>query len=180
MQLDLGELKISSEIPGYVYDPMRHSIPGPLHVANDDSYPSPAPQPLDDFSLKNPSLAPIAWNIHQLTDTPYLMPEHYAILLREMAREINERGYQLTRTSKTVRDRCVERGAPVARSHVNFILFGITHTGYRFGEQVPEQAETLGEALLRNTLNLCQAARVELTEDEIGQVREWLLGGLST
>ena len=28
-------------------------------------------------------LAPLAWKVNQLTETPYLMPEHYAIVLSE-------------------------------------------------------------------------------------------------
>jgi hypothetical protein len=138
------------------------------------------PQPLDAFSLRHPDLAPLARKINRLTDTPYLMPEHYAVLLRELAREINERGYQITRTSKTVRDRCVERGAPVARSHVNFLLIGIGHTGHHLGQDLPETAERLGAAVVQNTLSLCRLAQLDVTPEEEEQVRRWITGGLAS
>ncbi len=179
-QLDLGNLKIASIIPGYVYDPARHEPPGAASTDDQDHYArSLSTQPLDSFSLKYPDLAPLARKLHQLTDTPYLMPEHYALLLRELAREINERGYQLTRTSKTVRDRCVEKGAPIARSHINFVLTGIAYTGYRFGQEPPESAGRLGEALVQNAINLCRTAQLDLCNDELSQIRDWIMGALS-
>lgn len=175
-ELDLGDLELSSVVPGFVYDPLRHELPSTISDKGDIRSLSAAP--LDNFSLRYPELAILARKVHQLTDTPYLLPDHYAIMLRELSREINERGYQLTRTSKTVRDRCVEKGAPIARSHVNFVLIGIGYTGYRFGKETPETPRRLGEALVQNTLNLCQAAQLELTKEEIEQIRYWLLGSL--
>jgi len=185
-QLDLQGLKLSPVTPGYVYDPARHAAPNGTAAMNgaahEEARPDQAPivAPQDALAAKYPELAPLAWKVHQLTDTPYLLPEHYAVLLRELAREINERGYQLTRTSKTVRDRCVERGAPVARSHINFVLVGLGYMGYRFGNEPPERPERLGEALVQNTINLCRTAQLSLTEEEEDQVREWIMGKLAT
>jgi hypothetical protein len=175
--LDLGDLEIWTATPGFVYDPARHTIPATAPGHDGERY-APSPERLDPFSLRYPNLAPLAQKIHQLTDTPYLMPEHYALLLRELAREINERGYQMTRTSKTVRDRCVERGAPIARSHVNFVLIGISYTGHRFGQDSPERAEVLGEALVQNTINLCRRAQLDIDDDETAQIQRWIVGAL--
>ena len=61
----------------------------------------------------------------------------------------------------------------------NFVLFGIGYAGYHLGENLPEDPERLGEAVVQNTLNLCQAARVNLSEEEVTQVREWIMGALS-
>lgn len=169
--LDLNGLELSLESPGYVFDPKRHASPDAARAA----LPS---EPLDDFSLRHPRLAPLAHKVHQFTDMPYLLPEHYALLLQELAREINDRGYQLTRTSKTVRDRCVEKGAPVARSHANFVLIGIGYTGYRFGKDLPEDPVRLGRALVQNVLNLCRAAQFDPSEGEAAQISDWILGAL--
>jgi hypothetical protein len=174
-ELDLGPLKISQVGPGYVYDPSRQD-PG-LQPLAADLY-SAAPGNLDEFTQRYPDLAPLAYKIHQLTDTPYLMPEHYALLFQEIARDINERGYQMTRTSKTVRDRCVERGAPVARSHVNFVLIGISYTGYRFGGEQGEDPVLLGDYFVKNVESLCQTAQVDLTEADYARIRYWVMGML--
>jgi hypothetical protein len=84
----------------------------------------------------------------------------------------------MTRTSKTVRDRCVERGAPVARSHVNFVLIGISYTGYRFGSEQQEDPLVLGQHFLRNVESLCQTAQMDLTEADYGQLQYWIMGML--
>ncbi|MCC6188765.1 MAG: hypothetical protein IT318_07000 [Anaerolineales bacterium] len=120
----------------------------------------------------------MAQRVHRLTDTPFLLPEHYALLLRELAREINENGYQMTRTSKTVCDRCVERGAPIARSHVNFVLIGLSYAGHRF-EGREQAAEQLGDLLVANPLKLCHAAQMNLSETDLGHLRAWITGGLA-
>jgi uncharacterized LabA/DUF88 family protein len=176
--LDLGDLEIWAATPGFVYDPQRHPIQATAPEKEEEGY-TPSRGPLDPFSLRYPDLAPLVQKIHQLTDTPYLMPEHYALLLQELAREINESGYQMTRTSKTVRDRCVERGAPIARSHVNFVLTGIGYTGHRFGQSLPERADVLGEALVQNTINLCRRAQVDVDQDEMAQIRKWIIGAVA-
>jgi len=174
LQLELDGLKLSSEGPSYLYDPARHSAPVQGQEQEQEQVPV-GPSMQDIFSNEYPSLAPLAQKIHRLTDMPYLMPEHFGLLFNEIAREVNERGYQLTRTSRTVRDRCIERGAPIARSHVNFILTGLYFVGYRLGSQGPESPQQLGEKLVENTIKLCQTSQVELSEEEIVQVREWLL-----
>ena len=175
MQLDLDGLKLSSRIPGYVYDPERHEAPAEEGM---DGPGISMPDRGDAFLLRYPELAPLARKINRLTETPYLVPEHYALLLTELARDINEHGYQMSRTSKTVRDRCVEQGVPIARSHVNFVLIGISYTGHRLGEHGREDPRQLGEVLFLNTLNLCRTAQLELTDNELEQVREWIMSGL--
>ncbi len=173
-QLDLDGLSISSgapDSPGYLYDPARHALP--THAPEEVEV---IQKPLEDsFAAQYPELAPLAQKIHQLTDMPYLIPEYYGMLFREIAREVNERGYQMTQTSRTVRDRCIERGAPIARSHVNFMLTGLYYAGYRLGSHKPEVPAKLGEVMVENTVNLCRAAQFELSEHEREQVREWLL-----
>jgi hypothetical protein len=170
-QLDLGNLKLSSEVPGHIYDPLRHEYPSKA----DKSVATPQSEKQDFFLENYPDVAPLAQKIHKLTDMPYLLPEHYAILFEEIARELNNREYQLTRTSRTVRDQCLERGAPIARSHVNFVLLGLTYIGYPLDSASTKSAQELGERMVANTVNLCQAAQFDLGQDEIELVRAWLL-----
>jgi hypothetical protein len=172
-ELELGGLATSFVNPGYVYNPTLHEPPEPAGQFGTE----PAER-ADQFAANYPALADLAQKVHRLTDTPYLLPEHYALLLRELAREINENGYQMTRTSKTVRDRCVERGAPIARSHINFVLIGLSYAGHRFDSKQEQRPEQMGEILLANTLNLCHAAQMNLTDDEAQQLRQWITGAL--
>ncbi|SEI79748.1 NYN domain-containing protein [Allopseudospirillum japonicum] len=159
--LDIGELKIASVTPGYVYDPKRHAVPEESGT-------------LEDFRHHHPELFELAAKVHDLTDTPLLRPEHYRVLMQAMATEINEQGYNLTTTSKNTRDRCSEQGIPVARAHVNFVLRGIAFQGHRFGEQEETPAQ-FAECFLQNVQSLCESAQFELTESENEHLRAWLM-----
>ena len=180
MKLDLGDLQLNTYGPGYVYHPGIHKVPGAeasegeLIENGEKNFLVP---PVGDFSLKFPHLAPLAWKINQLTDTPYLLPEHYGLVFHEIAREIDENNsFHTIRTAKTVRDRCVEKGAPVARSHVNFILTGLSFSGYPLGKEIPVESANLAAKMRENTLNLCRNVQFILTENENNLLSEWIKG----
>jgi hypothetical protein len=160
-----GELgfTVSTSRPGYLYDPDLHQTP-----LEQDEY----------LEIGDPEMTSLAHRIHRITDTPYLAPDEYALVFREIAEEVNEEGYFLTRTSKAVRDRCIEEGAPIARASVNFILRGITSAGYRFGAGNGTNPHDLAGAFLKNVLGLCESAGMPLSEDEREQLTTWIVGGL--
>jgi hypothetical protein len=163
-RLGLDGVAIAPRIPGYLYDPAVH---GGFDPGDRD----------DLFAARRPELAELARSVANVTDTPYLAPEHYAVVLAELAREINEHGFQLTRTSKAVRDRCNGKGISVARSHISFLLKGLSFSGYRF-VQGEESAAAIGRTIVGNTLELCRRAQMDLTEEDERRIGEWLLGGL--
>jgi len=152
------------------------SGPGALAASGDvptQPVPAAGPGPREtDFSQRYPDLAPLAQKVHQLTDTPYLLPDEFQLIFEEIAREVNEAGFQLTRTSKTVRDRCVEKGAPIARAHVNFVLMGLQYSGYRF-EPGEETAGRIAEAFSRNVLTLCRTAQLMLEPQDEQLLQTW-------
>jgi len=154
---------ISALKPGYVYDPARHQLPV-------DGRP--------EELVGDPELNAFAYRVHQLTDTPYLTRGDYSRIFRLTAEEVNEHGYFLTRTSKAVRDRCIEEGSPIARASVNFILRGITFGGHRFGQNGPEDPFDLANCFLRNALSLCDGAGIALDDEEAEVLAEWIQGGL--
>ena len=155
---------VSSLKPGYLYDSDRHQVPT-------DGRP-------DELAALDPVLGSLAYRVHQLTDTPYLTPAEYGQVFRHIAEEVNAHGYFLTRTSKAVRDRCIEEGATIARASVNFILRGITFGGHRFGQNDGDAPLTLGRCFFRNVLGLCESAGLQLEEDERERLSNWLLGEL--
>ncbi len=154
---------ISSLKPGYLYDPEQHQIPT-------DGRP-------DELASLDPALSSLAYRVHQLTDTPYLTPQEYAQVFRHIAEEVTEHGYFLTRTSKAVRDRCIEEGATIARASVNFILRGITFGGHRFAQNGDDPG-TLGRCFFRNVLSLCESAGLLLDPMERERLSTWILGAL--
>ena len=154
---------VSAQKPGFLYDPDRHQLPVEGR-----------PEEL----VGPPELTSLAYRVHQLTDTPYLTSDEYVRVFRLTADEVNEHGYFLTRTSKAVRDRSTDEGAPIARASVNFILRGIAFGGHRFGQEGPEDANDLGLAFFRNVLGLCESAGLVLQEEEAEALQTWILGGL--
>ncbi|HET9228305.1 MAG TPA: NYN domain-containing protein [Thermoanaerobaculia bacterium] len=160
---DSDAFAVSALKPGYLYDPKRHQLP-----ANGRP---------DELPSTDPKLSSLAWRVHQLTDTPYLTPAEYALIFRHISDEVSKNGYFLTRTSKAVRDRCIEEGATVARASVNFILRGITFGSHRFGQN-GDDALTLALAFYRNVLGLCDSAGLALEEEERGILDEWIQGEL--
>jgi NYN domain-containing protein len=159
---DLG-FAVSATRPGYLYDPDLHQTPLDPH---------------EGLEIGDPETTSLAHRIHRITDTPYLAPDDYALVFREIAEEVNEEGYFLTRTSKAVRDRCIEEGAPVARTSVNFILRGITSAGYRFGATAGTDPLELASAFVKNVLGLCESAGMPLSDEERQQLTAWIAGGL--
>jgi len=154
---------ISALKPGYIYDPARHQLPI-------DGRP--------EELVGDPQLNALAYRVHQLTDTPYLTRGDYARVFRLTSEEVNEHGYFLTRTSKAVRDRCIEEGSPIARASVNFILRGITFGGHRFGQNGPEEPLELASCFFRNVVSLCDSAGIELDAEEREILADWILGEL--
>jgi hypothetical protein len=159
---DLG-FAISNSRPGFLYDPDLHQTPQ---------------EQTKDLDLGDPETTSLAHRIHRITDTPYLTSEEYALVFLEIAEEVNEEGYFLTRTSKAVRDRCIEEGAPIARTSVNFILRGITSAGYRFDTTGTTDPFDLASAFLKNVLGLCESAGMPLSDEEREQLTAWIVGGL--
>ncbi|HEX3557134.1 MAG TPA: NYN domain-containing protein [Thermoanaerobaculia bacterium] len=154
---------ISALKPGYIYDPARHQLPI-------DGRP--------EELVGDPELNSLAYRVHQLTDTPYLTRGDYARVFRLTAEEVSEHSYFLTRTSKAVRDRCIEEGSPIARASVNFILRGITFGGHRFGQNGPEDPLALASCFFRNVISLCDSAGISLDASEMQTLSDWILGDL--
>ncbi|MEM1176888.1 MAG: NYN domain-containing protein [Acidobacteriota bacterium] len=163
-RLDLGGVRVSGVIPGYVFDPTRHEAPDASKVDKPESATSAPPA--------------VAEKISSFTEMPHLSSERYAEVLTAIAKEVNDHGYHLTETSKAVRDRCAGKGIQVARSHVSFILKGIVFAGHCFGEAT-EEPDVLGAVLVNNVLDLCGRAQMPLDEAAIRDVEAWILGGLS-
>ncbi|MGD2116324.1 MAG: NYN domain-containing protein [Acidobacteriota bacterium] len=164
-RLDLDPIRISEADTGYIFDPERHDDPAE-HEAR------------DQFADERPELARFAESVHELTDTPYLSPERYAVVLDEMAKEIGDSGFHMTRTSKAVRDRCYGKGIMVPRAAISFLLKGLSYSGYPLHEGGPHTVWDLGEAVAENTVTLCRRAQMEPTAEQEDWIREWILGGL--
>jgi len=163
-ELDLSELCISNIIPGYVYDPKKHTPPVDTEYFHKE----------DVFGEKYSEIALVAKRINQLTDTPYLLPEEYVKLFQNIASDINDNGYNFVQVSKNVRDKCKEANISIGRQQVNFVLRGISFAGHRFGVN-KENSATLSEYFYKNTLTLCGRAQLSIPDKEGKLLEQWLV-----
>jgi hypothetical protein len=157
--LDLGRLRLSSIATGFVYDPVHHKQ---LLI-------------MDNFSAKYPEIAPLAEKVHELTETPLLLPEHYLLLFKEIARTVNEGGFHIIGTSKTVRDRCVEKEAPISRANVNTVLAGLRNSDC-LRQSKNETPEELSKAFAKRVIRLCRSVQFVMKMSELKLVWAWITG----
>ncbi len=162
--LPLDALERSTLPPGYVYDPARHEPPvAPPAVANRDAW-------LDD----DPALGELVRRTVRLTGMPMLAPERYDAVHDAIVDCVAETGEtHITNLSRRVRDLCAERGTTVSRRDVTFTINALT-AGFDAGLDGLD-ATALGERLLEATVAACAGVQVELSDDEVELLAQWLV-----
>lgn len=156
--LNLPEIHFTNGSPPYLYIPDIHR--SALESKVDET------MQRDDLPAK----------IHKITDVPLISTEHYAVLFKELVKEIKDNEFNLNVTSKSVRDHCVEKGYSISRNTVNFVINGLVHVGVKFRLASVEHHMALAEKFYENVLNLCANAQLPLSEDEKNEVHDWIVG----
>jgi hypothetical protein len=156
------DIATSTVGPGYLFDPTRH-----------------APPVLDYFVEKwkeyPEELAAFGRRVNSVTGTPLLTPDGYTLVFGMLEEELRDSQYFLTATSRAVRDRCIERGRPVPRRAINFILQGLTYAGHKFeANPLNDTAAVFAEVFKENVLTLCKNAQLVLSDDELELLRQWI------
>jgi uncharacterized LabA/DUF88 family protein len=123
-------------------------------------------------------LTPLQGQVAGVTDIPSLSTEQYGMLLDSLAKDVNAHPFHRTETSKRVRDACQEAGVAVGRASINYVIQGLLYAGLKL--QPPLSAEQLAEGWASNVEGLCRGARMEISENGLAEVREWVGGGLIT
>lgn len=161
------------ELPGIAIDPPGPDGPGALF--DPERFQPRASAPPGAFERSHPDVAALSLRISQVTGTPRLTPAEYTSVFEAIADALARAPFNLTLTSKAVRDRCAEAGHAVSRSDVVFILRGIQFSGLRLGAR-PEatSATELATAFARNVLVLCRDAQMDLSESEQDVIGRWI------
>ncbi len=141
---------------GWVFDRTRHT-PSDIPGAQDDD---------------------ITTQVCRVTHSPRLTSVQFKTLFEELAADIRSQPFSLTGTSISVRNRTAERGTPVGRGAVNFVLQGLLYSGVNLKEQTPEATE-LAIATRDNLIYLCRAAQMELSPGNIRDIDIWIVGALA-
>lgn len=163
------------ELPGVAIDPPGPEGPGALF--DPERFQPRAGAAPNAFEHHHPEIAPLSLRVSQITGTPRLTPPEYLSVFQAIADELTRSPFNLTLTSKAVRDRCAEAGNAVSRSDVVFILRGIQFSGLRLANRPePTKHDDLAGAFARNVLVLCRDAQMDLSEGEQDLVRQWIEG----
>ena len=154
------EIAIATDpAPGYLYDPDRHEPP-----STEVEMPPSAGMPA--------GLPDLIERIHQATGTPDLSPRQYQVLFDAVADELRQNPYNLTRTSKAVRDRCIEEGESISRSDVAFVLKGIIYRGHRFSRK--DTPVGLARVFRSSVITRCEDAELELSPHDNELIDTWI------
>jgi hypothetical protein len=154
--LNAGNLgfEVTGGAPGYIVDPARHEL-------------------TEQMARSEPQIDGLVLRISNITGAPALTPHQYRRLFEALSEELARQPYQLTTTSKAVRDRCAALDDPIPRHAINFVLKGVA---YRQGFQAgaPTDPRALAAAFAENVLGLAGAAQLELSGEERAQVLAWI------
>ncbi len=150
LHLEREGIQITQSGPGYLHPPVTAE---------------PSTAPANDAVTK----------VCLLTGVPNLTAEQYALVFSALADHLRENQFSLAETAKRLRDVSVERGAPVSRKAINFILQGCRYAGYKFGPE--ETPESVARAFRTNVSNLCRGEQIELSPEDEGVLDRWILGG---
>jgi hypothetical protein len=163
--LSLTPLAIGWEGGGHVWDPRRHTTP-----LRD------AAGPGTNGWGQDKALAAVARQIHDATGMPLLTPGEYGALFKAIAIDVTEQPFQLSETSKRVRDRCRAAGEAISRADVNFVLQGLVFSGHEFGGGNDTPA-VLARRSAENALGLCRREQLQVDDAMTTMLVRWVAGG---
>ena len=142
-------------------DPERHEIP---EVA-------------EQVGGEGPDIR-LAHRISRTTGVPALSSDQYAALFNAISATMDETPYDLTETSKAVRDHLLDQGSPISRTSISFVLRGLALVGHPL--EAGPRANTrrrLANSFRKQVATLCEDADLRLTEGEESLLDTWLFIG---
>lgn len=155
------EVRTGPNSPGYLVDPSRH---------HEEQFPELGGASTHLASLPAQELE-LLKRIHSHTNVPLLSGEEYQRLFACLARELAERPYDLSATSKAIRDRLAAEDAPIPRQAITFVLKGIGYSGHSLA--AGDTPERLALAFRRNLLEMLDSD-IELGASGRELIDRWL------
>ncbi len=138
---------------GWVSDPGRHSVDPAMATEEENST--------------------IESKVSRVTEVPRLTHEQYRNLFIQLSMDLEEEPFNLTYTPRRIRERTAIAGAPVSRSAALAVTRELRRAGVRL--ERPATADALATAWRDRVLDLCEAARMELSDEERLGIDGWLL-----
>jgi hypothetical protein len=162
LSLNIRGLQLTSGSPGFAYLLGVHPTP-----SGDDS------SRVDSIAGSQSGI-PHEERIEDLLrakfGVPMVSPQVFREVFSSISNEVQENEFNLTDTSKAIRDRCAAKGLPVGRNLINFLLKGIHFSGHKFDRDLPQSPEILAEALVRSIVFGYKKSGVVLSENLLHQL----------
>jgi hypothetical protein len=150
---------------GCAYDPNRHTLP---HGQD-------ATVSADDWGAYK-ELFSVAKQVHEVTDAPLWPPDTYRAVLEAVVMDVTTLRFELTETSKRVRDRCRDSGHLVSRGDITFILRGLLFRGHIFGTG-KDSVPSLSRKLADNIRSLCLREQMVIDSTTDSVITKWIASG---
>ncbi|MCW5713741.1 MAG: DUF87 domain-containing protein [Bauldia sp.] len=111
-------------------------------------------------------------------DIPVSSRTAFRGLFEAISAEVQANEFNLSDTSKAIRDRCMAAGNPVARSLVNFVLKGAYLSGHRFVSDVSQSPSTIASAFLKSVFYSLRKDGIRLAPRTEEIITEFYSGGI--
>ncbi len=152
--------------PGFAHDPILHP--------RQDGRPQGAIEPGDEMRA-------LVAKVTRVSGCPALRPDEFRLLFEQMAAELQHLNgaAQVPWTqwylASAIYERCAEQGARITRDAVSYVLTSLENAGYNWhagpGDHTPDM---LTDTFLDNLEALCEGARLELSDEELTLLEEWI------
>ena len=152
--------------PGFAHDPI-------VHPRREGRPQAPGEQ--------GPDMRALIAKVTRVSGCPALRPDEFRLLFEQMAAELQH----LNGTSRVpwtqwylasaIYERCAEQGARISRDAVSYVLTSLENAGYNW-HAGPDYhtGDNLTDTFLDNLEALCEGARLELSDEELGMLEEWI------
>lgn len=166
LSLNLENLDISSIPPGYAYFKGVHEEPkADVGV-------------LQAYGLSQTDSDALAL-AHRYLQAPIVAKEKLKVLFEQLSIEVLANSFNLTDTSRNVRDRCQSVGAQVGRSVVNYVLKGLHFAGHIYDPDVDQSPKILAETFAYSLINALEKKGVAIDPNMRHKILDFYSGGLA-
>ena len=142
--------------PYFLWDPSRHAAP-----------PEAKTDPLMD--------APRAVRqVSAVTGLPHLSTADWQALVDVLASYARTQQWSLTESTKWTRDRLLDRGQPVGRVAIGFVVRALSRTNAALNRDPAPTSDEISTALFSSVVTRAAEAGLPLSEEEVGELAQWM------
>ena len=162
---DDPHIAVIPDPPGFAHDPILH----------------PRREGRPQAAEQGQEMRALIAKITQVSGCPALKPHEFRLLFEQMAAELQHLNgaSQVPWTqwylASAVYERCAEQGARITRDAVSYVLTSLENAGYNW-QAGPDYhtSDNLTDTFLDNVEALCEGARLELSDEELALLEEWI------